>query len=356
MSAETRDLVLYLLTGCALACGESPNAPVQDDLQPAAGLIGSGYTLSDLGTPLPCADGKASGINEAGDIIVGYTCGVATMWQDNGGPITIDPPPGHTWSLAIAVNDSGQIVGASGSGSFMTNPEAMIYSPVDGMTSIHDPTLFAISYAEAINNAGEVAGWGRTVGGTYRVFRWTAAGGIQLLQVDGAVAFDINDAGTVVGYTMPYPGHHAIGVIWSGILASEIGTMGGSFSNASGINDDSQVVGRSELDDFSTIHAMRYSPWAFAKKWVDLGPPGSSSSVAYKISDQGRIVGGAGSPRDAITWYNGVRSYLPDLGASSVAYDVSRCGTIVGVAHTATGALKRPVRWDNDTPDCRARS
>lgn len=350
MSAHTRSISLLLLAALALACGESPNAPVRDVVEPAAGLVGSGYAMSDLGTPLPCADGKANAINDDGDIIVGWTCGVATAWYGNGGPVVIGTLPGHTWSYGYAVNNSGQIVGSSGPDPFGGGGQAYIYTPGTGMVSIHDPALFMVSYATAINNAGVVVGWGRTLAFQHRAFKWTEADGMELLPRNHAYATDINDTGTIVGYVSSLI--ERSGVIWSGILSSLTGTMGGDKSIALGVNDADLVVGMSELDDFVTIHAFRYTLSAVARKFADLGPPASSHSEAYKISDRDRIVGFSGSPAKAITWYKGVRSYLPDLGAWSSARDVSRCGTIVGIAGTPVGSLQRPVRWDSQNGDC----
>jgi probable HAF family extracellular repeat protein len=59
------------------------------------------------------------------------------------------------------------------------------------------------SFAQGINNSGEVVGWSQADGGFDQAFIWTTTGGTQdignLGGLYGAQAFAINDAGQVVG-------------------------------------------------------------------------------------------------------------------------------------------------------------
>ena len=339
---------LVVLIGVAGACSdEMPSAPTEGEGQPAAALVaGIGYKIRDLGMPAGCSFGQAQGINENGDVIVGFACGEAIRWQGGSTPFQLGTLPGHSFSEAFGVNNSGHIVGVSGG----LTTEAFLYTPGTGMVSIHDPLLLADSRATAINNAGVVVGWGTTGGGVTRAFRWTQSGGMQLLTGDDALAMDINDEdhGTVVGWDFTGPTR---AIIWSSSgVVTTLGTLGGSFSQARGINDYGKVVGASEIGDFFTIHGLLYTPAGGVLN--DIGPMTSVNASALKISDRGRIVGDDGSTRNAITWYNGELRQLPDLGGHAEALDVSRCGTIVGFAEPASGAAQHPVRWDKKLSDC----
>ena len=60
----------------------------------------------------------------------------------------------------------------------------------------------AVSYASAINAAGQVTGSANTAGGNYHAFRWTASGGMQDLGTLGgtySAGGAINAAGQVTG-------------------------------------------------------------------------------------------------------------------------------------------------------------
>jgi probable HAF family extracellular repeat protein len=83
----------------------------------------------------------------------------------------------------------------------------------------------------------------------------------------------------------------------------DLGTLGGSSSNATGINDIGQIVGRSETAS-GDVHAFRWENGAM----LDLGTLGGSSSFATGINELGQIVGESekapGEDR-AFRWENG---------------------------------------------------
>lgn len=88
---------------------------------------------------------------------------------------------------------------------------------------------------------------------------------------------------------------------------TDLGTLGGSFSDAFGINNDPiaiYVVGRSTTADES-LHAFVWT--APAGPMIDLGTLGGRTSVAFDINDHGQIAGqsetGPGQ-RWAVVWTN----------------------------------------------------
>jgi probable HAF family extracellular repeat protein len=72
-----------------------------------------------------------------------------------------------------------------------------------------------------------------------------------------------------------------------GYTITDLGTLGGSFSVASGINNGGQVVGFSPLSDQAPSHAFLYS----GGQMLDLGTLGGSVGVAFGINNGGQIVG-----------------------------------------------------------------
>jgi probable HAF family extracellular repeat protein len=100
----------------------------------------------------------------------------------------------------------------------------------------------------------------------------------------GAVA--MNAAGQVVGATS-----HAF-VYQDGAGVQDLGTLGGSFSRASGINADGQVVGRSDLPGDNDKHAFRTAPnRPINPATDDLGTLGGRNSFAEGIDAAGRVAG-----------------------------------------------------------------
>jgi probable HAF family extracellular repeat protein len=77
--------------------------------------------------------------------------------------------------------------------------------------------------------------------------------------------------------------------IWDSTTGmTDLGALGGSTSNALGINDSGQVVGFSYLAGNATVHAFI---WTAATGMVDIGTDGAADSRAWAINASGNVVG-----------------------------------------------------------------
>src|SRR5262249_43967641 len=128
-------------------------------------------SIEDLGT-LGGGTSAATGINDS-DLVVGQASGPnfvhafgwteATGMRDLG---TLDGNPAST-SAALAVNSLGQIIGTSYS--HMLGTSRAVYYQQDGPTDLGSLALY--SYADAVNDLGEVVGQSGTSSGDVHAFR-----------------------------------------------------------------------------------------------------------------------------------------------------------------------------------------
>ncbi len=125
----------------------------------------------------------------------------------------------------------------------------------------------------------------------------------------GSLAYDINDAGQVVGWSTAEvmgPGHAFI-TGPDGVRMTALGRLGSGSSYASGINDAGQVVGSSDTAT-GWSHAFITGPNGVGM--TDLGTLGGDSSHALGINDAGQVVGwshtAAGDQHAFITGPNGI--------------------------------------------------
>jgi probable HAF family extracellular repeat protein len=251
----------------------------------------------------------AWGINSSGHV-VGDASGTPFIWKSND-DFTLLPIPINGSRMAVAINDSGVVAGwASDYGN--PTPYAFTYDPAATTPEIRLEGPGGIAYT--INNNGQAAG--SLIGGSnapiVALFGITASDhsvGLTLgdsSQCTGA-AFDINDAGHIVGNSMLFDFgiatyHRAF--FYDGTML-DLGTLAGTESAASyalGINSLNQVVGYSDAWDANhvilTKHAFISSYDADTLSWImtdlnDLIDPAAGFGVlieATAINDKGQIL------------------------------------------------------------------
>lgn len=135
---------------------------------------------------------------------------------------------------------------------------------------------------------------------------------------------------------------------------TDLGTLGGSSSQAYGINDTGQVVGNADTSN-GLSHAFLWDQGTMN----DLGTvDGYSYSSAYKINNVGQAVGSAyiepinrtdNSPRLALLWAQGAQSPPQDLGSlggnRSDAYGINNRGDVVGLSRLDNTTYNRAFLW-----------
>lgn len=154
---------------------------------------------------------------------------------------------------------------------------------------------------------------------------------------EDTIAFDMNALGQVIAVLRDSDGNER-GVLYDKGKIIELGSLGGKFSDAKGINDNGVIVGSARKED-STWAAFLFDREGGMQVLGTLGGP---SSYGMALNRKGYAVGFADTSSGE--WhaflYDGSKE-LKDLGTLggkiSYAADINNRGQVVGTAQLANG-------------------
>jgi len=294
------------------------------------------YTVTDLGT---LGDATvASGLNDQG-VAVGFAVDLLYRYHgfvtDNGIFTSITTMGALSQGQAMGINTLDETIVASYLlGEFDTTAQSYQGGVLSTLGQFM-PT--------AINDQSQVVGSRFVTGASGFKFeqavRWDGGTLNTLAQLNGgtsSIALGINEFGWAVGSAAAQDALEPTATLWINTTPIDLGTLGGSWAQASAINDNNQVVGVSKNTQ-GKVHAFRYllTNSGVVTARTDLGELGAGYSVASAINNAGEVVGT--SDNRAFLWSNGTMQDLNtkiDAGSNwnlAKATGINSSGQIVGV-------------------------
>jgi probable HAF family extracellular repeat protein len=163
------------------------------------------------------------------------------------------------------------------------------------------------------------------------------------------ISGSLNNRNHVAGY-VPGISPGAEAAVYAKGKATLLGTLGGSFSYALGINNSGKIVGYSYLLGNSAFHAARFST---EHPPVDLGTLGGSTSVAVAVNKHGIVVGAANLSGDKETHaarfaHHGAVDLGTLGGSMSAANALNEDGDAVGTAELSGNITSHAALFPHD--------
>jgi probable HAF family extracellular repeat protein len=303
---------------------------------------------------------------------------VAVAWKTSV-PLNLGALPGGYNSFAQAISADGVAVGTSETGEIdprlgviESHPTVWVFGhPVDIGTFGGGEGL-----ANEANDFGQVTGFAQNAipdsfdyfgfGTQSHAFLWQF-GVLKDLGTLGGTDSEgsfINDRGQITGFSftssraVPNSGAYCPPLVppqhpffWENGKMVDLGSLGGNCAATAGLNNSGEVIGNSDFADI-TVNPHAFV-WTRETGMKDLGTFGGTFSQADAINEAGSIVGTASYAGDqlfdASLWKNGA---IVDLGVlpgdcDTSAYDINTMDEVVGDSFSCSTGATRPFLWVN---------
>ena len=272
-------------------------------------LRAESYLIKDLGT-IGGSTSYSTAISSSGVIVgsssvKGDSTTHAVRFSGSGSKNTDLGTLGGSYGSANSINTAGKIVGQTDI-SEGARYRATLFSNTGGkntdLGSLAAPEVPANSSAQSINTRGRIVGYAASTslgsaGILATLFSGTGTDNINLGTLGGSdsQATAINDVGLIgqiVGHAKtPSDQTHATLFSGTGDNNTDLGTLGGNSSYALDINNSGQIVGKASLANSTNSRATLFS--GTGSNNTDLGTLGGKNSFATAIDNSGNIVGAA---------------------------------------------------------------
>ena len=314
----------------------------------------SGYSVEIFAgptCPIFPSFAHATGISDNGSMCGGYVdcaeVGHHVIWWPNGEKTELpNSADGGIPDSPFEVNDDGQVAGRLNLPGLPSPDRAFLFS--DGVTT-NLGALLGHNWAEAlaINNSGVVIGNSiNTATGPLTAFVWQDGkmSKVPLPYGLASEAYDISDSGKICGWMGNHTANDAHAFIHdlatgdtvdAGILVS-----GSSGSRATGITNAGTICGWSFIPCGFACYDRKGFIWSNGVV-QELGVlSGTTTTEPQAINDSNVVVGYCSDPgAKAFVWQDGVISALndlipPELNLNiTLAWDINNAGQIVGEAN-----------------------
>jgi probable HAF family extracellular repeat protein len=330
------------------------------------GLSTQAFNVIDPGTlcrnTVPCGNERSQptnawAVNAFGEVVgnsetdpFGISPVRAFLWTQ--GPLAnLGTIAGKEATFARGISNARQVVGYAGS----RDSENTVPFAWQGSSLLQLPTFGGEGRAWAINNGGLIVGQATASDGRARAVYWRIDSPTTLTNLGFGVARAVNDFEQIAGWTVSTDGLQTHAARWAQGSLLDLGTLGGTFSQAFGISSEQRIVGLS-----TTASGNRHAfVWDATNGMRDLGTLGGANSTAM-ATEGPWIVGSsefeAGNLNTHAFLYDlrdGVMIDLnsripPGSGWTLInATAVTSAGIIVG--YGAHGASTRAFRLENWT-------
>ena len=278
------------LSGAQTATGVNENGVVSGNLitSPDYGFVWDQTSGAEYFNPGGPAGGEWHGedINDNNEVVSffgGANAWKGAIWRDSSYD-DLGGVSGYIETVPIAINNHGTVVGGTWASAYGAGPPC-IGDAASGMR-ILDAQFPNESLATDINDANQIVGY-NGMGSTRTAWRYES-GTIQTLphlSGSSSMAQGINAAGKVAGVS------NSRAVLWQGSLPQDLGTLGGSSSQANAVNDNDVVVGRAHTAS-GAEHAFVWQDGQMHDlNYLANAPAGWTLVSASDVSNNGVIAG-----------------------------------------------------------------